>query len=113
MRDPDAATRELEEKVAHLSNAAARELLGDATLPCAGIRSIVRDVKNRTEVQMIQSALDAFGWNRRRAAQHLNMSYRALLYKIQQHRLRPLAASEPHQGFAGSRFASQNSSDRS
>jgi two-component system response regulator AtoC len=57
--------------------------------PCAGIRSVVRDVKDRTEVQMIQSALDANGWNRRRAAQYLNISYRALLYKIQQHRIRP------------------------
>jgi DNA-binding NtrC family response regulator len=38
---------------------------------------------------MIQSALDAFGWNRRRAAQYLNISYRGMLYKIQQHRLSP------------------------
>ena len=48
----------------------------DAPAPCVGIRSIVRDVKARTEAKMIQSALETFGWNRRRAAQYLNMSYR-------------------------------------
>jgi DNA-binding NtrC family response regulator len=53
------------------------------------MRSIVRDVKDRAEAQMIQETLDASGWNRRHAAQDLNISYRALLYKIQQHRLTP------------------------
>jgi two-component system, NtrC family, response regulator AtoC len=36
---------------------------------------------------MIRDALLACGWNRRRAASNLNISYRALLYKIQQHGL--------------------------
>lgn len=93
MRDPDAATRELEAKVAASVAAGARDLDQDqdmdAPLASAGIRSVVRDVKERTEVQMIQSALEAFGWNRRRAAQYLNISYRGMLYKIQQHRLSP------------------------
>jgi two-component system, NtrC family, response regulator AtoC len=40
---------------------------------------------------MIQDALEASRWNRRQAAQFLNISYRALLYKIQQHRLTPRA----------------------
>lgn len=53
------------------------------------MRSIVRDLKERTEMQMIQDALEASRWNRRQAAQCLNISYRALLYKIQQHRLTP------------------------
>jgi DNA-binding NtrC family response regulator len=53
------------------------------------MRSIVRDVKERTEAQMIQDALEVSGWNRRNAAQYLNISYRGLLYKIQQHRLAP------------------------
>jgi DNA-binding NtrC family response regulator len=53
------------------------------------MRSFVREVKDRTEVQMIQEALEVSGWNRRRAAQYLNISYRGLLYKIQQHRLAP------------------------
>jgi DNA-binding NtrC family response regulator len=52
-----------------------------------GMRSVVNDVKNQTESHMIQKALAATGWNRRRAATDLNISYRALLYKIQQHGL--------------------------
>jgi two-component system response regulator AtoC len=99
MRNPDAAARELEEKVAALGVAAPQNQPLDVSLPCAGIRSVVRDAKDRAEMQMIQNALDAFGWNRRRAAQYLNMSYRALLYKIQQHRLRPLPAADPQMPF--------------
>jgi hypothetical protein len=66
---------------------------------------IVRDVKDRTELQMIQNALDMFGWNRRSAAQYLNISYRSLLYKIQQHRLRPLPMGEPRKSLPGAQYA--------
>jgi two-component system, NtrC family, response regulator AtoC len=113
MRNSDAATRELEEKVAVSGNVTAQPQSIDLSLPCTGIRSIVRDVKDRTETQMIQDALDAFGWNRRRTAQYLNISYRTLLYKIQQHRLRPsLAAADPLQLFQNGRFARQNAAQR-
>jgi two-component system, NtrC family, response regulator AtoC len=112
MRNPDAAARELEEKVA--ASAAENSLHEDVhlALPCAGIRSVVRDVKDRTEVEMIQSALDAFGWNRRRAAQYLGISYRALLYKIQQHRLSPLAAPDPLRLFQGIRSSRKSAVQR-
>ena len=112
MRDPDAATRELEEKVAASGGTIAEHRPIDPSLPCAGIRSIVRDVKDRTETQMIQDALDAFGWNRRRTAQYLNLSYRALLYKIQQYRLRPSPAADPLQLFQRGRFARQSALQR-
>lgn len=49
----------------------------------------MRDVKDRAEAELIQDALEVSGWNRRHAAQYLNISYRGLLYKIQQHRLTP------------------------
>jgi two-component system response regulator AtoC len=52
-----------------------------------GMRGIVNGVKNQAESRMIQEALLASNWNRRRAASNLNISYRALLYKIQQHGL--------------------------
>jgi two-component system, NtrC family, response regulator AtoC len=97
MRDADAATRELEAKVDAPRTADLPDQLADAPAPCVGIRSIVRDVKARTEAKMIQSALETFGWNRRRAAQYLNMSYRSLLYKIQQHQLRPWSAGDTQQ----------------
>ena len=94
LRDADAATRELEAKVDAPSLADPQDQLADAPAPCVGIRSIVRDVKARTEAKMIQSALETFGWNRRRTAQYLNISYRGLLYKIQQHQLRPWSAED-------------------
>jgi two-component system, NtrC family, response regulator AtoC len=57
-------------------------------LPAAiGMKGAVNEVKNETEIRMLQDALSASGWNRRRAAVNLNISYRTLLYKIQQHRL--------------------------
>jgi transcriptional regulator with PAS, ATPase and Fis domain len=57
-------------------------------LPSAkGMKGAVNEIKNETEIRMLQNALSASGWNRRRAAVNLNISYRTLLYKIQQHRL--------------------------
>jgi DNA-binding NtrC family response regulator len=52
-----------------------------------GMKDAVNIVKNETEIRMLQDALSASGWNRRRAATNLNISYRTLLYKIQQHGL--------------------------
>ncbi len=54
-----------------------------------GMKSIVRGVKDKAEIGLIQEALHASGWNRRRAALNLHISYRALLYKIQQYGLSP------------------------
>lgn len=89
MRDQQAAIRELEGKIAAREGEFRGGRLELVPSQYSGMRSIVRDIKDRTEVQMIQDALDASGWNRRHAAQNLNISYRALLYKIQQHRLSP------------------------
>jgi len=89
MRDPDAAVRELEAKVVTTNESANQESSEIAAPHCSGMRSIMRDVKDRTEAQLIQDALEVSGWNRRHAAQYLNISYRGLLYKIQQHRLTP------------------------
>jgi transcriptional regulator with GAF, ATPase, and Fis domain len=97
MRDVEAATRELETKAAASETADSPNQSNNMPAPCAGIRSVIRDVKARTEAKMIESALETFGWNRRRAAQYLNMSYRALLYKIQQYHLRPWAAGDSKQ----------------
>jgi DNA-binding NtrC family response regulator len=61
-----------------------------AALPASasmGMKGAVNDLKHQVEKTMIQEALLACGWNRRRAASNLNISYRALLYKIQQHGL--------------------------
>lgn len=53
----------------------------------AGMKNAISEIKNQTEIRMLQDALSASGWNRRKAATNLNISYRSLLYKIQQHGL--------------------------
>lgn len=53
------------------------------------MRSIIRDLKERMEMKMILNVLAASRWNRCQAARGLNISYRALLYKIQQYHLTP------------------------
>ena len=52
------------------------------------MRSLVRQAKDETERKLIQVALNEAGWNRRHACQKLGISYRGLLYKIQQYGLR-------------------------
>jgi two-component system response regulator AtoC len=51
------------------------------------MKGAVNEIKNETEIRMLQDALSASGWNRRRAATNLNISYRTMLYKIQRHNL--------------------------
>lgn len=52
-----------------------------------GLKSLVRSLKDETEVQAIRQALEQTNWNRKRAAADLNISYKALLYKIKQYGL--------------------------
>ncbi len=89
MRDTDAAAFELETKIETNRRRSGSHYSDSKLSTGPGMRSIVRDLKERTEIQMIQDALEASRWNRRQAARDLNISYRALLYKIQQHHLTP------------------------
>ncbi len=87
LRDDADAVRELESKI---RRGPGRGLnCADEAHPYDGMRSIVREVKDKAEIRLIGEALGANGWNRRRAAGELNISYRALLYKIQQYGLQP------------------------
>jgi len=49
------------------------------------VRSVLRALKDETEIQAIAEALKETVWNRKRAARLLNISYRGLLYKIRKH----------------------------
>ncbi|MFZ0318204.1 MAG: helix-turn-helix domain-containing protein [Candidatus Sulfotelmatobacter sp.] len=53
----------------------------------AGARVTLRTLRAETEMQAISQALEQTGWNRKRAAQLLSISYRGLLYKIRQHNI--------------------------
>lgn len=89
MRDWDSAVAELEAKIAEAATAKATPSPVSEPAASTDLRALIRDSNSRTEVTMIKRALDASGWNRRRAAQNLNISYRGLLYKIQKHQLTP------------------------
>src|SRR3954452_12376280 len=47
-----------------------------------GLKALVRSLKDDAEAKEIQRALDGSNWNRKVAAVDLNISYKALLYKI-------------------------------
>ena len=58
-----------------------------APAPWAALRSL----RAETEIHAISRALEESGWNRKRAAKLLSISYRGLLYKIRQYNITPVA----------------------
>jgi DNA-binding NtrC family response regulator len=56
---------------------------GEANPP--QLKSVLRTLKDETELHAITCALEETHWNRKRAARLLHISYRGLLYKIRQH----------------------------
>ena len=91
LRDQEAAYASLRAKAQGQVASPAVNLVTDALESKSGyqpgMKSAISEVKNQTEIRMLQDALSASGWNRRKAAMNLNISYRSLLYKIQQHGL--------------------------
>ncbi len=53
------------------------------------LKQMVKTLKNGAEMEAIANALEENGWNRKRAASMLNISYKALLYKIRLYDIRP------------------------
>jgi two-component system response regulator AtoC len=51
------------------------------------LKSLIQDVKTEAERNAISSALQKTGWNRKAAARLLQVSYRTLLYKIEQYHM--------------------------
>jgi two-component system response regulator AtoC len=75
---------------------------GDAPLP-KSLKSLIQSVKVETERNAIAAALEKTGWNRKAAARLLGVSYRTMLYKIDQYRM---SASEPYfSSFSETRLA--------
>jgi DNA-binding NtrC family response regulator len=54
-----------------------------------GLKHLVRNLKDGAESAAIALALEETGWNRKAAASDLQISYKALLYKIKQYNLSP------------------------
>ena len=61
----------------------------DAPTEAARLKSLLRNVKGEAERSAIASTLEKTHWNRRAAARELGISYRGLLYKIQEYQLSP------------------------
>jgi DNA-binding NtrC family response regulator len=80
--DEESAIRELDEQSG--DSDVARGVSGEPDF-----KEMVRTVKSGAEVEAISTALDKTNWNRKRAAMMLNLSYKALLYKIRQYDIRP------------------------
>src|SRR6516165_1529528 len=53
------------------------------------LKQMVKSLKNDAEMEAIGNALEESRWNRKHAASVLNISYKALLYKIRQYDIRP------------------------
>ncbi|MGA9041508.1 MAG: sigma-54 dependent transcriptional regulator [Terriglobales bacterium] len=98
--DEELSLRELERKLAGNGNGhgdAERlgtklELVREAEADpgaSASLRSLVQSVKGEAEKNAIAGALGQTHWNRKAAARLLRVSYRTLLYKIQQYNLTP------------------------
>jgi len=69
------------------------------------LKSLVQSVKGEAEKNAIGTALQKTGWNRKAAARLLQVSYRTLLYKIDQYHM---SASDPAlPPFNGERFSWQ------
>ncbi len=52
------------------------------------LRALIQDVKSEAERSAIGAALMRTGWNRKAAARLLKVSYRTMLYKIEQYKMR-------------------------
>ena len=53
--------------------------------PSGGLKSLARSAKDEAEAEAISRALEETNWNRKQAAVLLQISYKALLYKIRQY----------------------------
>jgi DNA-binding NtrC family response regulator len=63
--------------------------------PTTQWKSVLHTLKAETEVNAISRALKETRWNRKEAAELLRISYRCLLYKIQQYELTPPTVYAP------------------
>ncbi|HET6840942.1 MAG TPA: sigma-54 dependent transcriptional regulator [Candidatus Angelobacter sp.] len=87
LQDEQLAISELESK--HRGEAFLADAMSEAggSGRDSGLKSLVRNLKDKTEVKAIEDALAATNWNRKHAAMRLNISYKALLYKIKQYQI--------------------------
>ncbi len=64
----------------------------EAAGPVGDLKDVARDAKTDAEADAILRALQQTGWNKKRAATMLKISYKALLYKIQEYGIKAPAS---------------------
>lgn len=86
-----------DERLAFAAMAAAAQSSHDApNREATSLKQIARSASRQAEKELILDVLSSTGWNRKRAAQQLQISYKALLYKLKQiHREDPKVLMEP------------------
>lgn len=101
-QERDSIMSEMDTKLNNLSGAAVAE---SGTSSWNGAReaesansyssseATLRSFRDEAEIHAISNALKRTGWNRKRAAQLLSISYRGLLYKIRRHNITPNGSS--------------------
>jgi two-component system response regulator AtoC len=72
-----------------ISNSDSSAVPTEAEEHLSGLRSLLQNVKGEAEKNAIAEALHETRWNRKAAARLLQVSYRTLLYKIQQYHMSP------------------------
>ena len=87
MRDEAMALVDLQHKTSSRYLNLARSAPAKAVDYSGGLKAASRCAKDDAETVMLRSVLEAANWNRRVAAERLQISYKALLYKIRQYRL--------------------------
>jgi transcriptional regulator with PAS, ATPase and Fis domain len=81
--------------IAELEEARSAPALPDKAqdhVEAGGLKKLVRGLKGEAESSVIAGVLEETGWNRKAAANDLQISYKALLYKIKQYDLSPKSA---------------------
>lgn len=73
----------------HTRAAAPSTALGRHRGAPSDLKAMVRGLKDEAEAEVIARTLRETNWNRKEAARLLNISYKALLYKIRQYNLAP------------------------
>jgi two-component system response regulator AtoC len=77
---------DLEVKAAEVAGGAEASVRAAMREP-GDLKSLVRGVKDEAEIEAITRALERTKWNRKEASRLLNISYKALLYKIRQYNI--------------------------
>lgn len=67
------------------TNADERHKRHSLVAPRGGLKALVKSLKDDAEAKEIQRVLENANWNRKLAAAQLNISYKALLYKMKQY----------------------------